>query len=52
MLAERGVVRGHTVAAIGELHRRLTKPWTLSSLAAEVHLSCSQRSEHSTPQSG
>jgi transcriptional regulator GlxA family with amidase domain len=38
----RGVVRGHVVTAIGVLRTRIAEPWTLSSLAEEVHLSRSQ----------
>lgn len=37
-----GVVRGHVVTAIKVLRARLTEPWTLSSLANEIHLSRSQ----------
>ncbi len=40
--AERGVVRGHVVVAIGVLRTRLRDPWTLAMLAEEVHLSRSQ----------
>lgn len=40
--APHGVVRGHVVTAIGVLRDRLAEPWTLDSLAAEVHLSRSQ----------
>ena len=42
MSAPRGVVRGHALVAIGLLRNRLAEPWTLSSLAQEVHLSRSQ----------
>lgn len=38
-IAVRGVVHGHAVAAVGAMQKRLTEPWTLDSLAAEVHLS-------------
>ncbi len=38
----RGVVRGHVVIAVGVLRARLAEPWTLDSLAIEVHLSRSQ----------
>lgn len=38
----RGVVRGHTVVAVRALRAHLTEPWTLNSLAEEVHLSRSQ----------
>ncbi|MDA8329861.1 MAG: helix-turn-helix transcriptional regulator [Candidatus Dormibacteraeota bacterium] len=41
-LAPHGVVRGHVVAAVGVLRPRLAEPWTLDSLAEEVHLSRSQ----------
>ena len=37
-----GVVRGHVVTAVGLLRDRLAEPWTLNSLAEEVHLSRSQ----------
>ena len=40
--AVRGVVRGHVVAAVEVLRKRITEPWTLDSLAEEVHLSRSQ----------
>lgn len=40
--AGHGVVRGHVVTALGVLGSRLSKPWTLASLAAEAHLSRSQ----------
>ncbi len=39
---QHGVVRGHVVAALDVLRTRLAEPWTLDSLAAEVHLSRSQ----------
>jgi AraC family transcriptional regulator len=42
MLAGHGVVRGHVVVAVNTMRARLAEPWTLSSLAAEVHLSRSQ----------
>ena len=42
MFPQRGVVHRHVVAAVGLLRTRVAEPWTLSSLAAEVHLSCSQ----------
>jgi hypothetical protein len=35
----RGVTRAHAVVADGVLRTRLAEPWTLSSLAEEVHLS-------------
>jgi transcriptional regulator GlxA family with amidase domain len=38
----RGVVRGHTIAAIKLLRDHLADPWTLNSLAEAVHLSRSQ----------
>jgi len=38
----RGVVRGHVVVAIDVLRTRLREPWTLTTLAEEVHLSRSQ----------
>lgn len=41
-VAPHGVVRGHVVTAVGVLRDRLAEPWTLDSLAAEVHLSRSQ----------
>ena len=37
-----GVVRGHVVIAVKLLRERMAEPWTLSGLAAEVHLSRSQ----------
>ena len=37
-----GILRGHAVTAIRVLRSRLAEPWTLSSLAAEIHLSRSQ----------
>lgn len=37
-----GVVRGHAVSAVGALRSRLAEPWSLTALAAEVHLSPSQ----------
>ncbi len=40
--AGHGVVRGHTVTAVGILRDRLAEPWTLDALAEEVHLSRSQ----------
>jgi transcriptional regulator GlxA family with amidase domain len=40
--ARRGVVRGHVVGAVEVLRSRLADPWTLNSLADEVHLSRSQ----------
>ena len=39
---QRGIVRGHVVTAVGVLRARLAEPWTLDSLAEEVHLSRSQ----------
>jgi len=38
----RGIVHGHVVVAVNVLHSRLAEPWTLNSLAGEVHLSRSQ----------
>lgn len=40
--ATHSVVRGHVATAVQALRARLAEPWTLSSLAAEVHLSRSQ----------
>jgi transcriptional regulator GlxA family with amidase domain len=40
--ASHGVVRGHAVAAVNVLHARLAEPWTLDTLAQEIHLSRSQ----------
>lgn len=40
--AVRGVVHGHVVVAVNLLRSRLAEPWTLNSLADEVHLSRSQ----------
>lgn len=40
--AIRGVVHGHVVVAVDLLRSRLTEPWTLDTLASEVHLSRSQ----------
>lgn len=40
--APHGVVRGHVAIAVRLLRARLAEPWTLSSLAEEVHLSRSQ----------
>jgi len=40
--ATHGIVRGHVVIAVNVLRHRLTEPWSLDSLAAEVHLSRSQ----------
>jgi transcriptional regulator GlxA family with amidase domain len=40
--AVHGVVRGHAVAAVNVLNARVAEPWTLGSLAQEVHLSRSQ----------
>lgn len=37
-----GVVRGHVIVAINLLRARLADPWSLDSLADEVHLSRSQ----------
>ena len=37
-----GVTRGHVLTAVGLLRDRLAEPWTLNSLANEVHLSRSQ----------
>lgn len=39
MLAAHGVVRGHVVTTVQILRTRLAEPWTLDTLAAEVHLS-------------
>lgn len=39
---QRGVLHGHVVAAVGLLHRRMAEPWTLGSLAEQVHVSRSQ----------
>ncbi|GAB3924494.1 hypothetical protein GCM10011575_03620 [Microlunatus endophyticus] len=41
-LAPRGIVRGHVVVAVKLLRERIAEPWTLDSLADEVHLSRSQ----------
>ncbi len=41
-LVGHGVLRGHVVIAVGLLRGRMAEPWTLSSLADEVHLSRSQ----------
>jgi transcriptional regulator GlxA family with amidase domain len=38
----RGVVRGHVETTVGVLRDHLAEPWTLDSLANEVHLSRSQ----------
>jgi transcriptional regulator GlxA family with amidase domain len=38
----RGIVRGHVVLAVKVLRERLAEPWTLNSLAEEIHLSRSQ----------
>jgi transcriptional regulator GlxA family with amidase domain len=38
----RGVVRGHAGTAAGVLRDHLAEPWTLDSLANEVHLSRAQ----------
>lgn len=40
--AAHGVVRGHVVVAVELLQDRLAEPWTLNSLAEQVHLSRSQ----------
>ncbi len=40
--AGHGVVRGHVVTAVKLLRERIAEPWTLNSLAQEVHLSRSQ----------
>jgi transcriptional regulator GlxA family with amidase domain len=40
--SKHGVLRGHVVAAVSVLHPRLAEPWTLNSLAQEIHLSRSQ----------
>jgi transcriptional regulator GlxA family with amidase domain len=40
--APHGIVRGHVVVAVKLLRERTAEPWTLSGLAAEVHLSRSQ----------
>lgn len=41
-LTMRGVVRGHVETAAEVLRDRLAEPWTLTTLAEEVHLSRSQ----------
>ena len=41
-VAARGIVRGHAVLGVSALRARIAEPWTLSSLAEEVHLSRSQ----------
>lgn len=41
-LVPHGVVRGHVVVAVRLLRERIAEPWTLDSLADEVHLSRSQ----------
>ncbi|MGH9043749.1 MAG: helix-turn-helix domain-containing protein [Acidimicrobiales bacterium] len=40
--ATHGVVRCHVVSAVELLRTRLAEPWTLNSLAEQVHLSRSQ----------
>jgi transcriptional regulator GlxA family with amidase domain len=40
--AVRGMVRGHVVTAVRILHSRIAEPWTLDTLAEQVHLSRSQ----------
>lgn len=40
--SQRGVVHGHVVAAVKLMRARLPEPWTLDTLAEEVHLSRSQ----------
>jgi AraC-like DNA-binding protein len=40
--SSRGVVRSHVETTIGVLRDRLAEPWTLTTLAEEVHLSRSQ----------
>ena len=40
--ARHGVVRGNVVVAVKLLRERMAEPWTLDTLAAEVHLSRSQ----------
>lgn len=42
VLVGHGVVRGHVVAAVNVLRSRLAEPWTLNTLAEEIHLSRSQ----------
>ena len=42
VIGAHGVVRDHVVTTVGLLRTRLAEPWTLSSLAGEVHLSRSQ----------
>ena len=42
LIAPHGVVRGHVVTAVGVMRERLAEPWTLDTLAAEIHLSRSQ----------
>jgi transcriptional regulator GlxA family with amidase domain len=37
-----GVKRGHVITAVNVMRARLAEPWTLDSLAQEVHLSRSQ----------
>jgi AraC-like DNA-binding protein len=37
-----GVVRSHVETTIGVLRDRLAEPWTLTTLAEEVHLSRSR----------
>ena len=39
---ERGVARGHVVAAVGLLRAHLAEPWTLEVVAEELHFSRSQ----------
>lgn len=41
-LAVHGALRGHVVTAVRVLRARLAEPWSLDSLADEVHLSRSQ----------
>lgn len=37
-----GILRGHVITAVAVMRQRLAEPWTLNSLADEVHLSRSQ----------
>lgn len=45
----RGIVHGHVVVAVNVLRSRLAEPWTLDSLADEVHLSRSIRRDPLDP---
>ncbi|WP_433598167.1 hypothetical protein ACQPXH_20600 [Nocardia sp. CA-135953] len=42
VIGARAVVRSDVVTTVGRLSTKLAEPWTLSSLAGEVHLSRSQ----------